>query len=430
MGANASVITPPLPVQPGEQVECQLTVRNDGTVVDSFTVEPLGTPAAWATVEPAELPLLPGEDGTFTVRFAPPRTPGATAGGHPFGLRVVSREDPDGNIVEEGWLEVGPFTDTGAELLPRTSRARGRRWGKHEIALDNRGNVSALITLQPLDPDDKLEARVAAPGIDVGPGRTEIVRLDVRARERFWRGPAVTLPFQVHVEPPGTAPIELDGNLLQSPVVPKWMARALLLLVVVAALLAGMWLTVLRPTIEDSARSAAAAEAAKAAKVAKKQAAATAAEQQDQIDALAEQVDAAGNPATGAKPAAVPKKPRRPVATTIDPLGDPIATRLAVTSTEQAPALVLSKDKIVSVTDVLLQNPAGDSGLLTVTRNRDPLYVTRLENFRDLDLHFVAQLTFQPGDKLGLTVDCENRGARARPCTPALTVSGFARKAR
>jgi len=420
MGALATLSAPPLPVDPGEQVECHVTVRNEGSVVDAFTVEPLGQPESWATVDPAELPLLPGEEGVVTVRFTPPRTPATPSGSVSFALRVVSREDPTGNAVEEGLLEVGSFTEVGAELLPRTSRARGRRTGKHEVAIDNRGNAPAQVTLQPLDPDEKVEVSLPTPVVEVGPGRCQIVPVAVRGRKRFWQGSAVTLPFQVHVEPPGTAPLTLEGSLLQEAVLPKWLLRAAIAGLALVAMLVGLWLTVLRPTIEDSARNAATAEAAK---VAKKEAAAAVAEQQGKIDDLAGQVDAAAARGGAAKAPAAPPK-----TSTVDPLGDPIAVRLAAGAGNQKPSVVLSKTMLVSITDLLMQNPAGDAGLVTVTSDGKALYTARLENFRDLDLHFVAPFAFKPGAKLGISVSCQNPGPAVKPCTPAITVSGFARK--
>ena len=48
------------------------------------------------------------------------RTTVPAAGLVPFGIRVWSKEDPEGSTVQEGQLEVGSFLDTSAELLPRT----------------------------------------------------------------------------------------------------------------------------------------------------------------------------------------------------------------------------------------------------------------------------------------------------------------------
>ena len=425
MGAITTLHVPPPVVAPGDEVTCQVTVRNNGTVVDSFTVLPLGTPAQWARVQPAEVALLPGEEAVVTVVFAPPRTWTTAPGGQPFGLRVVSREDPEGSVVEEGVLEVGWYAECGAELRPRTSHARGRWAGTHEIALDNLGNVPALMTLAPLDPDHLLRFELTQVEVEVAEGRTEIVRLKVRAQRRFWRGPAKNIPFQVHVEPAGAAPVILDGQLVQESAVPAWTLKSLGAALVVAAVLAGLWLTVLKPQIEDSAHAAAADTAAQA----KKEAAATAAKQQKQIDDIAAKVvppplaDASAKPSASASPS--------PSATpsTADALGDPISVRLAATATQQQPSAVLAKNSVVSITDLLLQNPAGDTGTLTLRRGTTTFYVARLENFRDLDLHLVAPMTFGLKDSLRLDVSCDTPGATAKACSPAVTVMGFARKA-
>jgi hypothetical protein len=438
MGAIANVIAAPLSVDPGGEVSCRLTVRNDGVVVDAFAVEVLGATQAWATVNPPELALMPGEEGVVDVTFAPPRSWATAAGVHPFAMRVLSREDPAGSAVEEGTLEVASFADAGAELLPRTSHARGRRKATHEIALDNRGNATAAVTVQPLDPDERLSFHLESPVVEVDPGCTRTLRLRVSARKRFWRGAPVMLPFQVHAESAGAPPTVLDAQLQHEAAVPKWLVRALVALLVVASLLAGLWFTVLRPTIESTARSA----ADEAASGARKEAAAAAAAQQEQIDALA----AAGGGDPAAKPSAKPSgkpsakpdpkgdpKPKDPGTkppaepAPVDPLGFPLVTRVAATAGEQSPKTVLSEKQLVSVTDLLLQNPAGDTGLVSVRRGDTVIYTARLENFRDLDLHLVAPLEFAPGETLRLDVTCQNSEAEPRPCTPAVTVTGFAR---
>jgi hypothetical protein len=111
-----------------------------------------------------------------------------------------------------------------------------------------------------------------------------------------------------------------------------------------------------------------------------------------------------------------------------------MTVRVAATKDEQAPTAVLDPKKLVSITDLLLQNANGDSGLITLRRGTDTIYQARLENFRDLDLHFVAPIEFEKGATLGLTVSCTNPDpagpAKARPCTPAVTVQGFARARR
>ncbi len=408
-----------------------VAVRNDGLVVDSFAFEPIGTLAERAVVEPAELGLLPGQEGQVTVRYDLPTEPPLAAGSHPVGLRVVSREDPASGYVEEGALDIAPFTAVTAELGPRTSTARGRGKGKHEVALDNRGNTTAVVVLDLADPDEKLHGTIEPAFVEVGPGRSEIVAVKVHARAQHWKGANNSLPFQVVVTPPEGDQRTLPGTLLQRAVLPSWLLKALLGLLVLAMLMSGLWLAVLRPAIESSARAAASEEGEKALAAQEEAAAAqekAAAEQKAALDELTDKVEeATGTPVTPTPTPGVDGVP-------IDPLGDPLLVRVAATTSDQTPSRVLDADRIVSVTDLLLQNAAGDTGRIDVTRDGDVVYSARLENFRDLDLHLVAPLAFAPGAPLGLEVTCENLPAdptdptsEAAPCTPGISVSGFAR---
>lgn len=400
-----------------------LTVRNDGYVVDALHLEPVGNLAEWAVVEPSEVGLLPGEETTVRVRYATPRDSTVLAGSYPVALRVTSREDPDRRQVEEGVVDVPAFTDVSAELVPRTSTARGRGRGKHQVAVDNRGNTAAVVTLDLLDPDEQLHGTVEPSVLEVGPGRSELVEVVVTARTRFWRGSNRTLPFRLVVTPPEAELFSLPGNLLQRAVVPGWLVKGALALLVLAMLLSGLWVAVLRPAVESSAREAASKEGAKALEVAEESAAAqqaAAAAQQAAIDAMAEQV------ASGQAPVPSPTPTPGVGGVPIDPLGDPLTERLAVTDTDQSPSVRLSTEQIVSVTDLLLQNPKGDTGEIRVTRDGDTLYTARLENFRDLDLHLVAPFEFAPGERLGVEVTCANP-PELGACTPGVTVSGFAR---
>jgi hypothetical protein len=426
MGATTSAPATPLSVTPGDQARTEITVRNTGRVVDAYSFEPLGTLAPWIRVEPESLALMPDGEGTVTVTFDPPRTAQLHAGTVPWAVRVVPREDPLGATVEEGTLEVEPFTEVAAELRPRTSRARGRRSGRSELAVDNVGNTPVEVFFAGGDPEHALDVLMVPDHVTLPPGSAAVVAVRPRARERFWKGQPTSHPYQVVTEPAGQQPVVVDGTLLQEPVLPAWLLKALLALAILAALLVALWFAVLKPSISDTAR-AIATEEAKAAtadeaadrkaadSAAAKDAAAAADDTQKQIDAL----DAAsGKPLTN------------PPTSAAD--GTPVTTRLATTAEEQAPSVVLDPKRTVSVTDLLLQNPNGDAGTITVLRDDAVVYEARLENFRDLDLHLVAPIVVDPGTELGIRVSCTNPDpagkAKAAACSPALTVQGFARK--
>ncbi|MGH9117844.1 MAG: hypothetical protein ACRD0A_08175, partial [Acidimicrobiales bacterium] len=255
MGASASLLTPALAVDPGGEAVSEIKVRNTGGVVDQFVVDVMGDAAAFARVEPNVLNLFPGAEGTATIRFQPPKAPKTPAGLVPFGVRVWSKEDPEGSTVQEGQLEVGSFLDTSAELLPRTSR--GRRRARHELAVDNRGNTPLNAGVSVIDPDDLVTAKVNPPTVVAPPGSAVFHKIEVIPRKRFLKGPAKTIPFQVIISGEGQPPVTTDGAMLQEQILPRWLLPAALL--ALAALIAGfiLWQTLLKPQIQSAARVAA-----------------------------------------------------------------------------------------------------------------------------------------------------------------------------
>jgi hypothetical protein len=198
MGAIASLGSQLVAVVPGAEARVEIKVRNNGSVVDQLDLSVLGDAASWSRVEPASLSLFPGAEGTATVVFAPPRSPGVPSGQLPFGLRVASQEDPAGSVVEEGRLDVAAFSAVSAELQPLTSR--GSRGARHDLAVDNRGNVALNATLSGVDDSEELGFDFKPPSLVVDPGKASFARMDVRPRRRFWRGQPRTRSFAVQVE--------------------------------------------------------------------------------------------------------------------------------------------------------------------------------------------------------------------------------------
>ena len=186
-------------VEAGSEAVLTVRVRNSGSVVDQFSFEVAGDAAPWATFEPPVLSLFPAAEGTTEVRFKPPRSPSTPAGAVPFAIRVISQEDPAGGVAEEGVLRVAPFTDLFAELVPRTGS--GRRSGRFQLALDNRGNTHIRARVEATDPDDQLTFVATPSTLVAAPGTAAFSRVEAKPRNTFLRGPSVTRPFQVVVMP-------------------------------------------------------------------------------------------------------------------------------------------------------------------------------------------------------------------------------------
>lgn len=394
MGALAHLETRSLAVTPGGEAVAVVRVRNTGTVVDQFTVDVLGDAQPWSTAEPAVLPLFPGAEEQVRVTFRPPRSAQVPAGQVPFGVRVQSKEDPQGSVVEEGVLDVGAFSDTFAELAPRTSR--GSRRAAYDLAIDNRGNASLNATLSAADPDRLLDFELSPPGVVADPGTAAFAKVEVKPKKSFWRGPPQTRPFRVQVESPGSPPIGVDGTLLQESILPPWFMRALLALLALLVLAVVFWLFFLRPAIESTAR-----QRAEDVLVAAGFSVPPNIDDPQPTQAPGPTGGPGPGPTDAPGPTPAPAPGTSPGTGTPPPLagGQPKSGRISV----DGPALQVDPGTTLYLTDFVFSNPSDDSiGELQLVRDGQPLLVLRLENFRDLDFHFVTPIVVEGGQTLSL----------------------------
>ncbi len=468
MGSSASLDRPELSVEPGQEVSAQLRVRNNGSVVDQFTFQGLGAGAAWIEAEPEVLSLFPGAEGTVTIHFRPPKSPNTPPGAIPFAIKVVSGEDPTGSAVEEGVITVGRFADRTVELYPLT--ARGRRRGQFQLAIDNRGNAPIVVELSGSDPANACHFHFAEQALVVEPGTAHFARFDVIPNDRFWNGPPKTHQFQVlvseiarHAElpapvlaaaPPGSPPPPPDatptmmplpapvappetvnGTFLQEAILPPWLLKAIIAAIAILLILWILWITLFKPTVESAAKDAVEAPLASL---------------NEKVDALApaETTPGGGGGGGGAPTTTVPADgggggggattttvagggpvivdsttTTTPTSTFSTPFGNPADFQLGFGS--QVPGgstqdFVNPFSSTFAVTDMVLQNPNGDIGFVQIKRDGNVIMQSALENFRDLDLHFVAPYMFNPGSSLTMTIACTTPG----PTLPACAVSG------
>ena len=403
MAARVRLATRDLSVQPGAQVGLDCAIANIGQLVDEFHVRVLGDAARWADAGPP-LRLMPGQEGVTRVVFQPPRAATTAAEAIVVGIQVTSTEDPAGGVVEEAVLNVQPFASTSAELVPATSH--GRRHARHDLAIDNRGNQRLAAELSAADPANALRFRLSPGSVVVGPGNAAFTRLMVSPRKRFWRGPPRTHAFAVTVRPQGhEQPTVLAGSMVQERLLPGWLPIAALAVLAVLGLLAAAWLGLLRPSIQSAAQQAVASPLAA-------QAAATRSGQQalDQVRAQQQAQGDAISKLTG-------QPPPTPTPTPGNPLGDPTDGRLTGTATFAIP------DKsTLSITDLVFENPNDDSGMLHLQRDGKDLLLLKLDNFRDLDYHFVTPITLAAGQKLQVVCQPATSGA---DCSGSVYYTGF-----
>ncbi|MEP7111678.1 MAG: hypothetical protein ABI862_00290 [Ilumatobacteraceae bacterium] len=462
MGSSASLDRPELAVEPGQQVSAQLRVRNNGSVVDQFTFEGLGAGAAWIEAEPEVLSLFPGAEGSVTIHFRPPKSPNTAPGPTPFGIKVVSNEDPMGSAVEEGVISVGRFADRTVEIYPVTQR--GRRKGQFEVAVDNRGNAPIEVEFSGADPENACRYEFARQSLIVEPGTAHFTKFEVIPHDRFWKGPPKTHQFQIlvserarHAElpapqmagapggPPDAAlatptpapvavPEAINGTLLQEAMIPPWLIKAVIALIALLLILWILWITLFKPTVESAAKDAVEAPLASL---------------NDKVDALAPPggapggggattttVASGGNGTPGGTTTTivgggnvvVPTTTTTPTSEFATAFGNPADFQLGIgvlINPADTKEFTNPFSSTFAVTDIVLQNPNGDSGYVYIKRDGNLLMQSALENFRDLDLHFVAPYMFTPGQSLVMGVICRTSGPTQPGCAVTGSFGGF-----
>ena len=415
MGASTSLSSAELIVIPGGEARTSLRIRNNGSVVDQFDLSVLGDAAAWASVEPPTISLFPGAEESVDVVFRPGKTSAIVSGRASFAVKATSREDVQGSSVEEGVIDVVPYDERTAELIPRTSK--GKRSAVHDLAVDNRGNAPITVHFTGMDPQGTLQFEFEPPQITVAPGTAQFAKVKLKPAQHFWRGANKTLPFVVMVEEDGQPPMAVDGSMVQLPILPKWFWKAVLAALLVIILLLVLWFTLVKPQIKTSA--------------------------QDAVKPIDNRLNAANIPALpagggggggGGGGATTTTTTTAPTTVTTIPAGTasgsafgaPFDIRLEVqTGTAPSAAYSVPTGQTFALTDIVFQNPQGDTGRLLLKRNDTVLLEISLENFRLHDLHTISPYIFNSGQTLTIAITCTAPGPGASQCDDSASLSGF-----
>ncbi|MFD4274551.1 hydrolytic protein [Streptomyces cyaneofuscatus] len=450
-------------VSPGGTATTTLTVRNDGDIVEAYTLEVVGDCAAWSTVEPARVSLYPGTSETVTLTFAPPRSHEVKAGETPLAVRVLPAEHPESVVVPEGTVTVEPFHELRTELEPR--RRRGWLGARFRTAVQNKGNTPVDVAFTGKQAGEELRLGFTPGQKRLEPGESAEIRLKVRAAKLIWFGEPVTWPFEVEAaeaeapveavaaeaggkepvrpepvrpepvrpepaQPETVRPEPVPGEFLQLPVLPKW------LLIVLAALLALLlaWFALVRPAVKSTAKQAA-TEAA--------QEEAARGGQQQGSPAPGGPDSPGGNQGQGTGPDA----PGTPGGNGGSGTGPGAGTGPGGTGgggTEQSSATIdvetnagiegvgtykVPAGKVFGITDIVVANFQGDEGVLTISFGERKITTIALETFRNQDYHWVTPIQVPENATVTAAVTCAKpgtpaTGTQASGCHQVINVSG------
>ncbi|RDG30292.1 COG1470 family protein [Streptomyces corynorhini] len=441
MSVTASLDVASVTAEPGGDTDVPLQILNSSSTVEEYRFEVIGACAPWATVEPPALSLYPGASGTVRLRLRPPRDASVAAGETPFGIRVVPTSDPEGTVVPEGTVAVAPFTEVTAELVPRGSS--GARRGRHQLAVDNRGNAPVTVRLSGHTGTERARVEFGTPELVIPPGHADFAKVSVRPGRRVWRGTPVTHTFQTFVAPVVAEdqepyePVTSDGSYEQQPILPRWLPRALVLAAVAVIALAGLWYALLRPAVKSAAREAITPEAIASAVEKTASPSGGAANggagnggsgsggansgSSNGADGGADGGGTGGD--GGASNGSGSGGTTTGRGTAAGGAGVPTSARVEVRDTvggspSTGSAYKVPGGSLFELTDIVVQNPQGDAGTLIVSSQDAPILRLALENFRDSDYHFVTPIQVPAGGEITMTVDCREVGKPVKAPTP------------
>ena len=218
---------------------------------------------------------------------------------------------------------------------------------------------------------------------------------------------------------PHPAEIHVDGSMMQEALLPSWLAKLIALLIALAILFAILWFTLFKPQIKSTAQS----------------------EVNKQLSAagITPSSGSGGSPSSGngsggggsnsggggsggggggSSATTVPSSPGGGASS--------VATNgVTVNGSRQAAGngtrilFVVPNGRTLQVTDLLVENSAGDTGTIAIARNGTVLMEWALANFRDLDYHWIAPTLFGAGTAMQMVVSgCPNA------CTPGIYYAG------
>jgi hypothetical protein len=261
------------------------------------------------------------------------------------------------------------------------------------------------------DADRLLDFVLQPPSVVAEPGAAVFSKIRVKPKRTFWRGAAISRPFQVNVAIPDAEALTLDGSLLQTPILPPGTLRALAMALVLIVAGAVAWMALVKPAIESTAR-----------------------DQANDVLAAAgiTPLPSGGAPSGGGGASASPSSSDGAPSESPTDSGAPTTAPTTPTSAGGAtptdgrlvagdPPVKPASGMTLYLTDLVFSNPSDTAtGEIRLDRSGQPLLVLRLENFRDLDFHFVTPIVVADGQEIALVCPSTCTGA-------ALYYSGFQR---
>ena len=230
-------------VIPGSTLHIPILLQNRGLHTDHFQLGITGIPSNWISTNSPVTQLEPATSKEIMVTIHVPRSPQAGAGRMPFVIQFTSQVSPDQTTEASCILTIAAFTQFSASLEPLTLEAGhpGR------VIVSNEGNTMDTYSLNFQSPGNLLlfqkAIQVERPGAQPGSRQVEVAYVEIPAGDRFqveagqraaysFRarlrsrlivGGESTYPYAVTVTSAEKRVQDLNGQLVETGLVPVWL---------------------------------------------------------------------------------------------------------------------------------------------------------------------------------------------------------------
>lgn len=191
----------------------KLVLKNAGSVLDSFSFSIRGVRPEWVNVEPPEITLNPGEEGSSLLTVTP--SPETAAGATAFTLRTFSHLNLSQRTEIPLQVVVAPRAAFRLAIYPRDAETQGQRDFQVNLLSDANSNTDLQIALAASDQDNACDYTFEPVQVFLPARQSLTSTLHVRPRVTLQPNERKTYTFTVTATPAGNlvAPLTDSARL-------------------------------------------------------------------------------------------------------------------------------------------------------------------------------------------------------------------------
>jgi hypothetical protein len=213
-GVNITLDKTNLAVAPGQEISCEIRLRNLGQLVDRFVLSVSDSVDAWTVLEPTTVSLFPASAGSAVLRLRPPRGSVPSAGTVTFTVIATSEADPTVRAMQEASVEVARYDEVRAQMVPPT--VQGREAGRFRLVIANAGNAAVTAMVEGRTRQESGAVMATPPVVSLAPGARAEAIVEIRPHRLLADGAAdVFHVLDVSVTAEQSQPITLEATMVQ-----------------------------------------------------------------------------------------------------------------------------------------------------------------------------------------------------------------------